>query len=368
MSTSALAADNSVRAADAYNAMQAAYYQPSTRLYREHYPHDPAQDNPNGYLWSFEEAAKATLSVYGTAGASATYAQAIRDRSSARERYWDGVTRQRGYRSYPETGDRYFDDNCWVGSDLLQHHLLTSESAKSTALDRAKGVFRYVQTGWTTTLPKPGGVRWVDAAFNGDRATDSTGGWSKLGAHVYDVTGRRTHAYLDSALMAYSWTQQSLLAPNGLYGNSVRADGTVDATQWIYNQGIMIGAGVLLHRVTGHSVYLADSVRLADAALAFYATDAYYSGTMGAYSGRGIFNAIFFRNLLMLYAVNHNATYLHAMQAYADAVSADPKVHDPATNFYQLNGEPRRSLLDQAAMVQVFALLSWDAGKYALLT
>jgi rhamnogalacturonyl hydrolase YesR len=155
---------------------------------------------------------------------------------------------------------------------------------------------------------------------------------------------------------------QFLLAPNGL-----RADGTLDPTQWIYNQGIMLGAGVLLYRVTGKSEYLTDARHLADTALAFCRTNPYSSGSRGAYSGRAIFNAIFFRNLLMLYAVNGNSVYLQKMQTYADAVWRDPTVHDASTNLYHLSGESPYSLLDQAAMVQLFALLSWDQSKYAML-
>jgi predicted alpha-1,6-mannanase (GH76 family) len=362
MPSTAFAADNASRAADAYKAMQTTFYQSSTRLYREH--SDTAGDQPISYLWSFEEATKATLAMYGIPNAANTYASAIQDRLSARETYWDGGTTQRGYRSYPSTGDRYYDDNCWVGSDLLQHHLMTSRAATSPALDRAKSVFSFIQTGWTTNLPKTGGVRWVDADFNGDRACDSTAGWVKLGAHLYDATGRKTKSYLDSAVNAYNWLKQYLLTPNGLYANSVRADGTLDPTQWIYNQGVVIGAAVLLYRVTGTAQYLSDASNLADATLAAFGGDPYYSGTMGAYAGRGIFNAIFFRNLLMLYAVNHNAVYLQKMQAYADAVFTNMQ----SGNLYRLNGETRYSLLDQASMVQVFAFLSWDAGTYAKLT
>lgn len=369
MTATARAGDNASRAAAAYQAMQTAFYQPSASLYREWSPYDPAQDNAFAYLWPFEEAAKATLAMFGMPGAAPTYAHAIHDRLTARETYWDGRTRPRGYRSYPRIGDRYFDDNCWVGSDLLQHHLMTGTGPERIALDRAEDVFSYVQTGWTTSLPKPGGVRWVDASFNGDRATDSTGGWAKLGAHLYDATGRRSESrsYLDWAISAYKWSRQYLLAPNGLYSNSVRADGNVDPTLWIYNQGIMLGAGVLLHRVTGKSEYLTDATHVADAALAFFGKDPYYSGGRGAYSGRCIFNAIFFRNLLMLYTVNHNMLYLHKLQTYADAVWSDPTLHDRRTNLFHLNSEPRYSLLDQAAMVQVFALLSWDASMYAML-
>jgi len=360
----AAAADNVKRATDAYNAMQATFYQSGNKLYREYAPYDPLQDQPNGFLWSFEEAAKATLLMSGMPKAADTYARALDDRLSAREAYWDGGTAQRGYRSYPSTGDRYYDDNCWVGSDLLQHHLMTTRAATSTALDRAKGVFNYIQTGWTTNLPKPGGVRWVDASFNGDRAIDSTGGWAKLAAHLYDVTGRRTATYLDAAVKAYNWSQQYLLAANGLYANSVRADGTLDPTEWIYNQGILIGAGVLLHRVTGKAQYLNDATHLADTSLTVFGTDPYYSGSMGEYTGRGIFNAIFFRNLIMLYAVNKKAVYLQKMQAYADAVYANLRDNN---NVYHLHGDARSSLLDQASMVQVFALLSWDSSMYAKL-
>jgi predicted alpha-1,6-mannanase (GH76 family) len=287
---------------------------------------------------------------------------------TTREKYWDGGTTQRAYRSYPNTGDRYFDDNCWVGSDLLQHHIMTTTASTSTALDRAKSVFSYIQTGWTTNLPKPGGVRWIDSTSNGDRATDSTGGWAKLGAGLYDASGHGTQSYLDWAIQAYNWLKQNLLSTNGLYANSMRADGTLDPKQWIYNQGIVIGAAVLLNRMTGTQQYLDDAVRLADATLAFFGTDAYYSGVDGAYNGRAIFNAIFFRNLLMLYAVNHNPMYLQKMQAYADSAWSDPKVRDPKTNLYKLNGGARYSLLDQAAMVQVYAFLNWSPTTYSKLT
>jgi predicted alpha-1,6-mannanase (GH76 family) len=318
-------------------------------------------------LWPFEEVAHATLAMYGMPGHANAYVSAVSDRQIARETYWDGRTEPRGYRSYPETGDRYFDDNCWVGSDLLQEHLTTDHGATGAALQRAEAVFRYIQTGWTTSLPKPGGVRWVDASFNGDRALDSTGGLAKLAVQLYDATGRRNQSYLDWAIQAYNWSKQYLLGSSGLYSNSVRADGTVDSTLWIYNQGIMIGAGVVLQRVTGRTAYLDDATRLADASLAAFGTDPYFSTGHGAYTGRAIFNAIFFRNLLLLYAVTRDEIYRHAMQAYADAVWSDPAVHNATTNLFRLSGESRYSLLDQAAMVQVFALLSWHPSMYARL-
>jgi hypothetical protein len=192
----AAVAENATRAVDAYNAMQKYFSVTGRKLYRENYPFNSATDRPNSYLWAFEEAAKATLHMYGLPGRASTYAQAIQDRLSGREVYWDGSTTQRAYRSYQQTGDRYYDDNDWVSSDLLQHALMTSGATSTTALARAKGVLAFVQTGWEPTLPKPGGVRWVRADFNGDRGAGSTGGSVKLAAHLYDATGRATPGYL----------------------------------------------------------------------------------------------------------------------------------------------------------------------------
>ena len=109
------AVDNAARAAATYAAMQQHFYDPAQRRYREHKP-AAAGDQPFSYLWSFEEAAKATLLVYGMPS-GAQYAADAQARLEEREVYWDGGVRARAYRSYPQTGDRYYDDNDWVGSD-----------------------------------------------------------------------------------------------------------------------------------------------------------------------------------------------------------------------------------------------------------
>jgi len=368
------ASDNATRAAATYATMQQYFYVAAQKLYHEHSP-AAASDQTYPFLWSFEEASKAKISLYGMPNGS-PYAADVQARLDGRETYWDGGMRVRGYRSYPRTGDRYFDDDAWVGSDLVQHDLLTGSAV---ALNRAQGVFSYLQTGWQNNLPNPGGVRWVDASFNGDRGTDSTGGFAKLGAHLYDATGRKTRSDLDWAQQAYDWLKQYLVAPNGLYWDSMRADGTLNHNQWIYNQGILIGANVLLNRVTGTASYLTEARRLADTALAFFSNnfaDPYYSAAgagIGAYSGRGIFNAIFFRNLLLLHAVTptyvppSGSSYLQRMQTYADTAWGDPAIRDPTTGLFTLDGGAQHSLLDQAGMVQIYALLAWAASSYGKL-
>jgi hypothetical protein len=347
-------------------------------LYRETHPYRPATDRPYAYLWPFEEAAKATLLVYGMPGGAKTYARDVQARLAEREKYWDGRVSPRGYRSYPQSGDRYYDDNAWVGSDLLQHYLLTGDG---TALARAKEVLAFGLTGWegdpTRFQVKPGGEFWVDAGWNRDRGTGPTGGTAKLAAHLYDATGRTTASYRERAEEYNAWVRRWLLGTGGLYWDNILPDAaeSVDTDEWIYNQGVMIGANVLLHRITGEGAYRQEAVRLADLALRVYTTDErvggtdpYYNRGWGAYSGRGMFNAIFFRNLLLLYAVTQTAAYRQAIQDYADRAWADPNVRDPRTGLFRLDGGARYSLLDQAAMVQVYACLAWEPASYGKLT
>jgi len=372
------ASDNAARAANAYAAMQRYFYVEDQKLYRESYP--AASEDEYAYFWTYEEAAKATLYMYGLPGGVASYGGAIQDRLAGRESYWDGGVSQRGYHSDIQGGDRYYDDNDWAGSNLLQHALLTTGPSSLTAADRAGGVFRYImQTGWFGYPGgEPGGVFWVNNEENQDRGTGATGGAAKLGAHLFYALGRREPALLSWATHMYDWVRENLLSPeNGLYWDKVLPDGSIDQTQWIYNQGIMIGASTLLYAALSGpgsaglgdpAPYLKHAEDLASRALDAYATDPFYSGGRGAYGGRAIFNAIFWRNLLLLYVVNKKSVYLQKMQAYADHAWNDRATHDQRTGLF--NYDPASSspwLLDQAAMVQVYACLGWDPRTYGKL-
>jgi glycosyl hydrolase family 76 len=47
------------------------------------------------------------------------------------------------------------------------------------------------------------------------------------------------------------WVEQCLRDSDGLYGDHVSGNGTIDRTEWSYNQGAMIEAYRLLYRATG---------------------------------------------------------------------------------------------------------------------
>ena len=167
----------------------------------------------------------------------------------------------------------------------------------------------------------------------------------------------------------YAWVNVTLDAGRaagapgtGLFFDKVRGDGTVDRTLWTYNQGNMIGANVLLARRAGADAgapYLARAEAIAARALRHYA---------GAYERQpAAFNAILFRNLLQLHAATADAGLRErirgAMGAYAEAAWTGRR--DRHDRFRFGRGGP--TLLDQSAMVQVFALLAWDPGDYGAL-
>jgi predicted alpha-1,6-mannanase (GH76 family) len=296
------------------------------------------------------------------------------------------VVRKPSYASYPPLplghgGDTYFDDNTWVALDLVQAHRMRVAGlmrGREAVLERARALFELVAAGWCRDpRPYPGGVYWVDASWNRDRGAAVTAGLAVLALHLHDLTTPETvpdseiesaaarARYLDTATTAYRWLRETLWIADGpeagLYHDKVLEDGGIDTTQWTYNQGFAVAAGAVLHRATGEAAYLEQARQTADAALAWYGARAYQGQP-------AIFVAIFFRNLLQLTALTGSTAYRAAMQAYADRAWDDPSIHDPATDLFTFEGPSTPcTLLDQAAMVQILALLAWPERQYGLL-
>jgi len=125
----------------------------------------------------------------------------------------------------------------------------------------------------------------------------------------------------------------------------------------------MIGASVLLYQINGDVSHVAKAENLAAATLH------YYGNVAGWYSQDPAFNAIHFKNALMLSAVSSNTTLkariVEAMQSYANSTWDDVNIHRSIDLFYFRPGHAR--LLQQGAMVQIYAALDWDESRYDLL-
>jgi hypothetical protein len=335
------------------------------------------------HLWPFIRALVATLDLAGVApappaGFDAEAAIALRMREL--ERYWNPPTPSvssassapAAYASDPPGtwfgGDRYYDDNAWVGLALVQLERMRPGAGR---LDRAQALWRFAARGWADdpAAAHPGGVFWVEQGRgagrgNHDRNAVSTAPNAQLALHL-QALGALTPADLspvDPGRMC-AWVTSALDAGgdgDGLFWDKIRGDGTVDRARWSYNQGAMIGLHVLLAR-RGAAEHLARAERIARRALIHYAGG-------GLERQPPAFNAIFLRNLLTLHAATADAALRAEILATLTGYAAD--LWERRRDGRDRIRHPDRrapTLLDHSAAVSVFALLAWDPGDYATL-
>lgn len=363
MATTGHATGSLDRAVALYGAMQRYFYVPERKLYRETYPH--REGNPYSYLWPFTEALAAMTDVVGLGAVDASGVRALLEGLRA---YWHARRkRPPGYDSYVRPplgpgGDKYLDDNNWVARTLLQWYRMSGH-AELAHLERSRRLFDLIVSNWDDDpahVP-PGGIFWVEAAWNRHRGCGATIGTARLGLRLFALTGEPN--YRDWAVRLYEWTRRHLHDPEtGLYWDKLLdLEGAVDQTCWAYNQGLMVVAGVLMHDLTGDREHLDHARRVAAAMLGYYRE-------RGFYAQPTIFNALFFRNALSLYAVDRDPALLDALRACAEQAWDDRTNHDAGTHLYKdpYNSErsPDYQLLDQAGLVQILACLAWaEAGK-----
>jgi hypothetical protein len=252
-------------------------------------------------------------------------------------------------------GDSYYDDNEWVGIELVRLYELDHDTA---ALQQAELIMQFVMSGWETTgpagqpLPCPGGVPFSDARNNKARNTVTDAPGAELGVLLYKITHEAS--YLQFAEMAYGWVRQCLMSGSYLYADHIDLDGAVEPHEWSYNQGSMMGAGVLLFQATSDSAYLYQARQTAKAALAYFT----YSRLS---EENPFFVAVYFRNLMYLDSITHDPPGSAPAREYVYYAWQRHRLSD---NLFAYGSPPTAELLRQAALVQIFALLSTPASTY----
>ena len=273
----------------------------------------------------------------------------IEDLFHALRFYWDGSANTPGYDKAVRAplgpgGHKFYDDNALIGFALVRGYKVTHDPAM---LARAEQVFDFEKSGWDRNAahPFPGGVFWKQSAKSHDRNTVSTAGAAQLGLHLYLLTGKQDD--LNWAMRMYDWVNSTLRGPNGLYWDHVGLAGKIDKTLWSYNQGLMLGDGVLLSKATGNQTYLQRAQAIADKAVAYYR----HGNRLD--TQRPIINGIFFANLLGFDQLAPKPAYLRAAEGYAAYMERNV---DPRTGVLRLSPQP--FLLDQASLVQVNAYIA----------
>ena len=154
-------------------------------------------------------------------------------------------------------GTKYYDDNEWVGIELVRMYELTHSTA---ALGSAEAIMAFVMAGWDTDPEHvcPGGMPFSNSSENNERNTVTDGPGAELAVRLYQLTGnvavpavRGTGLQLGAHLPAR--------APTACTPTTSARTARSRATYWSYNQGSMIGAGVLLYQVTHNCAYLCQA-------------------------------------------------------------------------------------------------------------
>jgi hypothetical protein len=370
---------NPARALLAFQAMQQSFYIPGTGLY---------EGEPYSYLWPFSQALAATVSVANIPGqaasAASTNSHELKARIVGLQKYWGAPTPVAGQGTgeqpeseehgegsepaeaagiappalpsfngevVPPGGASYYDDNEWVGIELARLYKLHHEAAM---LEKAEQIMAFVMAGWQSNpkLACPGGVPFSDSPSNTERNTVTDGPAAELGVQLYRLTGDAT--YLQFAEQAYEWVRTCLRSPSELYYDHIRLHGVIDTTLWSYNQGSMIGAGTLLYQVTGNGAYLYQARQTAKAALAYFTIPRLLSENP-------FFPSVYFRNLMYLDSVTRDPPGSRLAQEYINSVWVHQRLSD---NLFAFGSPPSTQLLDQAAVVQIYALLSTAPSTY----
>jgi Glycosyl hydrolase family 76 len=348
---------NPARALLAFQTMQKVYYIRGSGLY---------EGEPFSYLWPFSQALAATVSMANVPHTGVSFAHELQAEMVGLGAYLDtnnsgapeGVftstlTAFDGTVAPPAGpgGAKYYDDNDWVGIELARLYKL---DRNPSALGNAEAIMAFEMAGWETNpeLGCPGGVPFSNAVQNTDRNTITTAPAAELGVDLYKITGNVQ--YLQFAEMAYEWVRRCLLQPSQLYADHVNRKGLVEPMLWSYNQGVMIGAGTLLFQATGNAAFLYQARQTAQAARAYFTPE-----RLGGENP--FFPSVYFRNLMYLDSVTHDPPGPKIAQAYVDYAWQHLRL---SNNLFVAGSPATAQLLNQAAIVQIYALLSSPPSTY----
>ncbi|SFE80708.1 Glycosyl hydrolase family 76 [Chitinophaga sp. CF118] len=313
-------------------------YNPETKLYLETI-NKSKNENPHTFLWGMCGMVQATNELEALHPGKQYMSPVI----NAINAYYNPKAPAPGYDSYvvkEKGGDRFYDDNQWIGIAYLDAYERTK---KKWFLEKGMEIYRFMMTGYDTI--SGGGLYWKEGDKN-TKNTCSNGPAILVALQMYQVTHKKP--YLDTALLLYTWTNKYLQSASGIYWDAIRVrhNNKIDSAKYTYNSGTMLESNVKLYNITHDKKYLAEAQRIAAATYAwFFHNDRLPSSYW--------FNAVLLRGYEALYAVDHNRKYINAMQVDAD------KVWETERDKNNLVGpRPDKDLLGQAGMIEIYARLA----------
>jgi hypothetical protein len=348
---------NAAKAMLAFEALQKHYYVLGSGLY---------EGEPFSFLWPFSQAFGATVGMAEVPALKGKLNRELHARLVGLNNYLDlnnsgapeGIYNS-SLAAYDGTvappvgpgGTKYYDDNDWVGIELMRLYELKREPL---VLGAAEGIMAFEMAGWQSSpeLGCSGGVPFSNASENTDRNTITTAPAAELALQLYSAT--KEPGYLQFAEMAYEWVRGCLLESSGMYADHLNAQGVVAPMLWSYTQGAMIGAGAMLYQATGNAGFLFQARQTATAALAYF--------TSTRLAGENPFFAfVYFRNVMYLDSITHDPPGPKLAQEYVNYFWSHRRLAD---NLFVSGSPPSGNVLVQAVIVQLYAMLASPPSTY----
>jgi hypothetical protein len=329
---------------------------PGTSYYYERVQPLPT-DRKVSELWPYSGVVSAYNALAAHPLFGSRFQEPLRRVLAGLEAYYD-VTAYDSYILAEGGAQKYFDDNEWLGIEFIRAYRTLKDA---TLLQKAVAMFSYAVSGWSEAMG--GGIYWRENDPD-TKNTCSNGPAAVLGLLLYEET--HDPVYLDWVIKILDWVEQLRSPLLGVYLDAIKLDGAIDERTFTYNSGTPLHANALLFKITGNVQYLQKATDLAEASYL------HFGHIQPSFNQRILpntpwFNAVLFRGYLEFFKVDpaHNPIYLHFFKSNLDyawnhARAADQTFSPDWSGQTDLDN-PIRWLLDQAAMVELFALLDDSA-------
>jgi predicted alpha-1,6-mannanase (GH76 family) len=321
-------------------------------LLMEQYPRQP-KDNKCSFLWGYSALLSGVSALCETTGDKRWLKTMDGIMLRGLDKYYDKRRQPAAYASYLNVdapSDRYYDDNIWLGIDMADLYQTTHNGKY---LKRAEEIWAFVMSGCDDKLG--GGIYWCEQKKMG-KNTCSNAPASVMALKLYVATGKES--YLAKGKELYEWTRAKLEDPaDHLYFDNLSLRGRIGKEKYSYNSGQMMQAAALLYQITADSAYLQQAQLTAKACYDRFFEEA--GGTTPLLKGGQMwFDAVMVRGFIELYRIDHQPLYLEACKASVLTAWNRARSAQGLFSGHYNRIQPVCTLLNQAAMVEMYARLS----------
>ncbi|MBT2292752.1 glycosyl hydrolase [Paenibacillus albidus] len=225
------------------------YFNEETGIMNQWVPRDFIPSDDNFYYWWQAHVIDVLVDAYERTQ-DPVYAERIRSLSCSLRAYNGGTFLH-----------NYYDDMEWTALALLRAYLATGKEEYKAAVQE---LWADIRTAWNDHYG--GGMAWKKDQTD-YKNTPANAPAAILAARLYGLF--REEEDLEWAVRIYAWNKKHLVDPaTGFVWDGINrlGDGGIDYDwEFTYCQGVFLGAGLELYRVTMEPQYAQDAIRTAEA-------------------------------------------------------------------------------------------------------